>query len=123
MEILDIQQTSSTPRIYFDTGNNTLYVSGESYPENSFEFYAPVLSMVKENLESKKGLRIDINVSYMNSSSTKCILDMLDILEEAHQRGGKVSVTWRYDKDNPRSLDLAEEFRDEVSFLFTTVEI
>jgi hypothetical protein len=55
----------------------------------------------------------------MNSSSIKCMLDILDALEAAHKEGKAVSVNWIYDPENPRALDLAEEFRSEVTLPFT----
>lgn len=122
MQLLDtIPQTTSTPLISFNPNERRLLISGESYPENSFEFYAPVTSWIKESLGEPGGLNLDIDVSYMNSSSTKCVLDILDLFEEAYVKGGNVSITWRYDTDNPRSLDLAEEFQEEVSLPFTIV--
>ena len=121
MLMLDIPQTPSTPSIRFNPAERRLYISGESYPENSFEFYAPVIKWVKECLTQLGELHLEIDVSYMNSSSTKCTLDLLDLLEEAHTKGCVVTIVWRYDKENPRSLDLAEEFRDEVTLPFDIV--
>jgi len=123
MRTLDIAQSQSTPQIRYDYQEHVLRISGESYPENSFEFYAPVTAWVKEHLAEENRLRLDIDVSYMNSSSTKCMLDLLDILEDAHQKGGAIDIVWRYDRDNPRSLDLAEEFKEEVSCSFSIVTL
>lgn len=123
MRMLDIAQSQSTPLISFDPREHVLKISGESYPENSFEFYAPVNAWVKEHLATENRLRLDINVSYMNSSSTKCMLDLLDLLEEAHRKGGAIYIVWRYDSENPRSLDLAEEFKEEVTFTFSIVTV
>lgn len=117
-----IPQTASTPRVSLDPDGRTLLIAGESYPENSFTFYAPIIQWARETLASGEDFRLDVSISYMNSSSTKCMLDLLDLLQEAHEREIPVSITWRYDSDNPRSLDLAEEFREEVTFPFTIVE-
>ena len=95
-------------------------MQGESFPENSFDFYAPVLAWLPQSLPGLPGLRLDVAVSYMNSSSIKCMLDILDVLEAAYKEGKAVSVLWIYDQDNPRALDLAEEFRSEVTLPFTT---
>jgi SiaC family regulatory phosphoprotein len=117
---LHIAKTNSTPLIHFDRQLRVLTMQGESYPENSFDFYAPVLAWLSESLPSLPGLRLDVAVSYMNSSSIKCMLDILDLLEASHKEGKAVSVVWIYDEDNPRALDLAEEFRSEVTLPFTT---
>ncbi|MBJ6726445.1 DUF1987 domain-containing protein [Geomesophilobacter sediminis] len=119
----DITQTVSTPEIRFDAARSCLCIAGESYPENSFDFYAPMLRWVKEVLTALAEFHLDVNVSYLNSSSTKCMLDLLDLLEEAHKKGTAVTVTWQYDRENPRSLDLAEEFKEEVTFPFAVVAL
>jgi hypothetical protein len=119
MHAFHVEQTASTPRIYFEAAERTLHIEGESYPENSFEFYAPVGTWLREYLAQQDELKLDINVSYLNSSSTKCMLDLLDLLQEAYLKGAKISLTWRYDQENPRSLDLAQEFQEEVTLPFT----
>jgi hypothetical protein len=119
MEQLEIPQTATTPLISFDEALTTLHISGESYPENSFAFYAPVLAWLKQQLLDSKPLIIEIAITYMNSSSTKCMLDLLDILDDAYTRSVDVSIVWYYDPENPRSFELAEEFCEEVSFPFT----
>lgn len=123
MRSIEIPATSSSPLIRFEPSTATLTLSGESFPENSFEFYDPVLGWLKEALAALDALRVEISISYMNSSSTKCMLDLLDILEEAHGRGATVSVLWRYSPENPRALDLAEEFQEEVTFEFSVVPL
>ncbi len=50
MEILFIEKTKSTPEIYFDPNQNKLKIKGQSYPENSFKFYEPVLFWLDEYL-------------------------------------------------------------------------
>ena len=117
-----IPQTVSTPLVAFDPAAAELRLSGESYPENSFEFYEPISKSVKVLLSESKKMNLVIDISYMNSSSTKCVLDLLDLLEEAHGEGAEVSVVWHYDKDNPRSLDLAEEFKEEFTLPFHMVQ-
>lgn len=118
MENIHIEQTDSTPLISFAEDSSTLRIVGESYPENSFDFYAPVVAWLKLALAELKKLEVDFSVTYMNSSSTKCTLDLLDIMEEAFSKGVQTSIIWRYDSENPRSYMLAEEFREEVTFPF-----
>jgi hypothetical protein len=120
---LHIAKTQASPEVRFDPAEGVLSISGESYPENSFDFYAPVLEWLNANLSSLPSLRLEVTVSYMNSSSIKCMLDILDAIGEAHAAGKEVRAVWNYETDNPRALDLAEEFRSEVSFPFTVIAI
>jgi hypothetical protein len=121
MPALDLKPTRSTPAVWFDPARGVLGILGESYPENSFAFYAPLFAWLREVLPGLPALRVQVNVSYMNSSSTKCLLDLLDVLEDAHRGGKSISLDWYYDRENPRSLELAEEFREDCHFPFRTV--
>lgn len=121
--MFEIVATSSTPRISYDEATRTLSMAGESYPENSFEFYAPVFEWLSKTLESASLFRLSIEVSYMNSSSTKCVLDILDMLCEASARGCDARVTWLYDAQNERALDLAEEFKEDIDIPFEILPI
>jgi hypothetical protein len=121
--VLDIKASASTPSIVWDEGTRTLSMTGESYPENSFSFYAPVFEWLNGALETLPVFRFQVRISYMNSSSTKCMLDILDILCDAAERGCDVRVTWFYDADNDRALDLAEEFREDIEVPFEIVPV
>jgi len=116
---LYIAKTQASPEVRYDQAAGVLSISGESYPENSFDFYAPVLDWLAANLATLPSLRLEVSVSYMNSSSIKCMLDILDAIGEAHAAGKNVRAVWNYETDNPRALDLAEEFLSEVSFPFS----
>jgi hypothetical protein len=123
MSFTTITQSTSTPAVSFDPVERKMLITGESYPENSFAFYGPIAGWVKEYLGIVDELNLEINVSYMNSSSTKCMLDLLDLFEDAYLRGLNVSITWRYDRENPRSFDLAEEFKEEVTLPFSIIPL
>jgi len=123
MAPLDLQPTGSSPKVCFDPLTGILELSGDSYPENSFEFYSPVLSWLKEHLRETEALQVHFNIVYMNSSSIKCVLDMLDLMEEAEAAGKKILINWYYDRENPRALDLAEEFAEDVGVPFHIIPV
>jgi hypothetical protein len=67
---------SKTPEVKFELEPLSMAISGRSIPENSIEFYQPLLSWVDQNLTSPD-LSIDISfrLEYFNTSSSKCIMD------------------------------------------------
>lgn len=86
MENLKIGATKYTPEISFDCEKNILDIIGESYPENIAEFYAPVFKWLEqyiEQLKNDQNVTINMELIYFNSSSSKVLLDFLDILEQA----------------------------------------
>jgi len=122
MENLVIDATTSSPRVEFDAQRGLLRLSGESYPENSFEFYEPILQWVRGFLESGDGpVTLELRMAYLNTSSIKSLMDLLDDLEEAHRSGRAVTVHWHYDQENDRARELAEDFREDLTLPFFMV--
>ena len=121
--MLNVPPTASTPAVLWDAASATLSISGESYPENSFAFFGPIFAWLAESLPALERIRLRISVSYMNSSSTKCLLDIIDLLAEAAERGCDASIVWLYEADNDRARELAEEFREDLSIPFEILAV
>ncbi|HEX8552440.1 MAG TPA: biofilm regulation phosphoprotein SiaC [Abditibacteriaceae bacterium] len=123
MTDLDIPATQSSPLVKTSSANGTIEMRGDSYPENSFEFFTPVISWVREYLDSSKALlRLDLHLLYLNTSSVKVMMDIFDMLEEAHATGREVRACWFYDAENERIAELAEEFKEDCSFDFQIIQ-
>lgn len=119
MTILNIPGTQSTPAIAADWNAGLLKMAGDSYPENSFEFFGEVIAWVERFLaETQRPLRLELRLIYMNTSSVKAMMDIFDMLEDAHAGGRALRVDWYYDPRNERVQMLAEEFREDCSFPF-----
>lgn len=126
MDSLVIEASRSSPAIRFDAGIRRLSISGESYPENAAAFYAPVFAWLKTflaGLEPRTAVQVNLEVLYLNSSSTKVMLNFLDLMEQAAQDGVLVTVNWRYDPDNEAILECGQDFSEELHALtFNLVE-
>ena len=122
MSDLNIIGTQSTPSIVADEKSGTLQMRGDSYPENSFEFFTPVIAWVEGYLNNAKGaLSVELQLLYLNTSSVKAMMDIFDMLEEAHADGRQVKVAWYYDRDNERIAELAQEFKDDCTYPFEII--
>jgi hypothetical protein len=123
MTDLNIPATQSTPGITAVWASGNLSMRGDSYPENSFKFFVPIIKWIKDYLaNSAESLHLDLRLLYLNTSSVKGMMDIFDMLEQAHDDGKKVSVTWYYDSDNERVAELANEFKEDCSFTFEIKE-
>ena len=119
MAVLNIAPSQSTPGIVGAWDQGLLSMQGDSYPENSFEFFLQVINWIDRYLkESQAPLRLELRLVYMNTSSVKAMMDIFEMLEDAHQKGRDVRVDWYYDSRNERVVDLADEFREDCSFPF-----
>ncbi|WHH58518.1 DUF1987 domain-containing protein [Petroclostridium sp. X23] len=121
MDKLYIEQTKGTPQVDFNPDTGILILKGQSYPENAFKFYEPIFKWTEEFLEQVHGqitIEIDFSLPYINSSSSKCIMMLLDKFEDAFNEGKKVTINWYYDEDNESSFECAEEFKEDLTLPF-----
>ena len=126
MESLFIGATKSSPMVRLDPEAGLLEITGKSYPENASRFYTPVFEWIKEFLKTAEAKPIDLNLEiiYLNSSSSKVLLNLLDILDQAAVDGNRIVINWRYHEENETALECGEEFAEEVAnAAFNLVEI
>ena len=119
MSNIELPATAATPTVFADSDAGFLEMRGDSYPENSFEFFAPLVEWVQNHLSAPDAaLRLDLYLLYLNTSSVRAMMDIFELLEDAHNSSHAVSVRWFYDEDNDRIAELAEEFKEDCSFPF-----
>ncbi len=119
MEKLEIKATKYTPEILFDCEKNRLSIRGKSYPENTAEFYAPVFDWLEAYLGqlTDQKARVDMEIHYLNSSSSKVLLDFFDLMEDATEEGKQISINWIYEEDDEDSREFGREFQEDFDTL------
>jgi hypothetical protein len=117
MQNLEIPATARTPAVKFDFGQSHLKLVGESYPEDVSEFYNPIFAALDAYLaELGDGkCRFDFELIYLNSSSAKAIMMLMDKLDAAAANGAGVDVFWYYDKEDDTMQELGEEFGEDLA--------
>lgn len=92
-----------TPHVKFCYETGICTIEGESYHEEPKEFYDPLLNWLSKFMQEGKPIEFNFKYSYFNTGTSKCILELLQLLKQHETQGGKVSVNWFYeewDKDN-----------------------
>jgi hypothetical protein len=78
--------------------------------EEAYKFYLPLINWIKDFVEKeKRNLSLNIKLIYFNTSTTKCLLDIFEIIKKYQQEGGDAEINWFYDEDDP---DMVEEVKD-----------
>ena len=79
MENIIIDETKYTPKIVLDALKGEISFVGKSYPENTFEFYNPIMNWLEDYFSKTKNNNTIINfeIIYFNSSSSKLFFDFL----------------------------------------------
>lgn len=119
MEILNLEGTEDTPKIILDKANGIFEISGRSLPEDSAEFFQPVLDWLDAYAESPNPKsEFVFKLEYFNTASSKLILDVLSKLEDV----SGATVNWYFHEDDEDMEEAGEEFSElvEVDFEFNT---
>ena len=127
MNNIEISRNLSTPYypgVHFDVSTGICEISGESYMEEAYKFYLPLINWIKQFTEQeKKSISLKIKLIYFNTSTSKCLLDIFEILKKYEEDGGSISVTWYYDKDDPDMVDEVKDFEKEAEMEFQIQEL
>jgi len=118
MENLIIKKTKYTPQIELDAQNRTMLMVGKSYPENTFEFYNPVMKWLDAYFDenAKEKTTINLEIIYFNSSSSKLFFDLFDLFEEKSEEH-TIEINWIYDEENESALETGEDFQEDFEDL------
>ena len=117
MENFNIEETKYTPVINL-TVDGVISMVGKSYPENTFEFYEPMMNWVKEYFETSAQdiTTVNLEITYFNSSSSKLFFDFFDLLEENND-DHKIKINWIYDEENESAEEAGEDFIEDFEDL------
>jgi hypothetical protein len=121
MENLQIAGSSKTPEITFDASNGILTIAGRSIPENSIEFYKPLLLWMENfGKTTPEQTLLQVKLEYFNTSSSKCLLDIFKKLETI---GGKTQVEWYYEQDDEDMLEAGEDYEAIIHVPFKMIGV
>jgi len=124
MKDLVIEGTKYTPEIKSEIQKKEIKFYGSSYPENANEFYQPVYEWVEKYFEQEDA-ELDVNfyIYYFNTSTSKCFMNLLEILENNHKAGKRVNVNWYYSEDDEDSLDSGEKLFMEMDLNYKLIPV
>lgn len=124
MESIVIEGTPKTPSVNFDSESGVLHLRGRSIPENSIEFYKPLVEWLDEYAgKPQSKTAVNIQLEYFNTSSSKCLLDLFKKLEVMHKNGSDILVKWYYEEDDEDMLEAGEDYQSIVNVPFKMIEI
>jgi hypothetical protein len=121
MKDLSLEGSAKTPTIDFKS-EGELLIKGRSIPENSIEFYKPLIDWISEYSDNPKGQTlVNIQLEYFNTSSSKCILDVFKKLESISE--SEVSIKWFYEEDDEDMLEAGEDYEAIIDLKFEMNEV
>lgn len=121
MEDLKQEGSAKTPVVEFSS-NGELLLKGRSIPENSIEFYKPLIEWLESYSEAPNSTTVlSVQLEYFNTSSSKCILDVFKKLESIS--GSEITVKWHYEEDDEDMLEAGEDYEAIIDLAFEMIEV
>jgi hypothetical protein len=109
MNPLHIPATASTPAVTLDKEKGIFSITGRSLPEDSLEFYQPVLRWFSAYLEEpNRKTTVEFRFEYINTISVKVIQQILSSLEGV----GGVLIRWHSGEEDEDIAELGHQFAE-----------
>lgn len=119
MKDILLEGTAKTPEVKFSIDPISMSLSGRSIPENSIEFYKPLLDWVDQSIQSHdEEVCISVKLEYFNTSSSKCLMDLFKRIEKA---APTASVDWYYEEEDEDMLEAGEDYDAIIDIPFRLI--
>lgn len=119
-----IKPTKVTPACRLDLNRKRLDFKGRSSPESSIKFYTPIMKRLeKAFIGGNDTLTANFKFEYFNTSSSKCIYDLLKQLARHKRKGVNVTINWYYEEDDFDMKEAGEDYEDILDIEFNYIAV
>jgi hypothetical protein len=125
MNDIKLSATTLTPKVFFRKNGN-LEISGKSIPDAEIDFWTPIRRWFNTYIENPaKTTNFRLQIDYLNTSSSKEILQMLYRLNELNDRGFDATVYWTYQESDIDMLEVGRDYEHmvKVPFVFSAFSL
>ncbi|MDK2978449.1 MAG: hypothetical protein PWP52_1163 [Bacteroidales bacterium] len=123
MKELVIEKTVKTPYVNFDPNTGILKITGRSIPENPEEFYNKLFDWIEKYFKNpQQETTIEIQLEYINSGSSKFILEFFQLIQDFHLQDKKCQINWYYEEDDEAVFELGKHYQSLINVPFELIE-
>ncbi len=122
MESIRIEKTAKSPLFILTDGY--IRLSGRSIPQNSRQSYKICFDWVEQYIKNpQKETKIDLFFEYIDTSSIRCVVDILTTLSSIKDDNHQIEVNWYYEDDDEDSYDLGAYIQAHLKIPFNIISI
>lgn len=124
IENLLVEGTVKTPTVVLDADAGVLLIRGRSIPENTIDFFSPINNWVDSYCAVPKDkTTFQIRLEYFNTSTSKCLLDLLRKFENINKFRSEVTVEWYYEINDDDMEEAGQDYQAIVELPFNMIEV
>ncbi len=118
-----VKKTSNTPEVFFSPSEGILKIEGRSIPEDPGDFFDNIINIITRYYQDPKELtKVDIKLEYINSGSSKYMLELMRILKRNYDAGHDCIVNWYYEEDDESIQELGQHYQATVQIPFKIID-
>jgi hypothetical protein len=122
MNTLVLPATQNTPHVHFDPASGLFELRGRSTPEHPSEYYSQLNRWVDSYLQRPNDKTVvRLFFEYFNTSSSKCLLELMKRLATLQQGGRKISFEWLHELEDDDMKEAGADFRDLLKAPFEII--
>ena len=123
MKELLIEKTFNSPYVFFNPETGILRMEGRAIPEDPGEIFNEIFTWLEEYfLKPAKVTKLDFQLEYINSGSSKFLLELFRRVKKKQNLGNEVLVNWYYEEDDESVKELGEHYKNSVNIPFNLIE-
>lgn len=108
-----------TPYIHFHANTGQLVVHGKSMPEDPRSIYDVLIRKLDGFIESTQiAISVSIKMEYFNTSSSKCIWEVLRALKNSDSVDTPLRIQWHYEEEDEDMLEAGRDYSELLNIEF-----
>jgi len=123
MEDLFLKKTFNSPEVEFVADTGELSIEGRSIPEDPGEFFESLIDWINEYFQNPvEQTVVSIKLEYINSGSSKYMLELLRIMKINHDSGKDVKILWYFEEGDESIEELGIHYEQTIQIPFEHIE-
>ena len=120
---IHIEGTRKTPSVSLDS-KGFIKIEGRSIPEDAELFFKDVLEWTNEYVSSgPTSTKVDLAFEYLNSGTSKVVLQVLKSLKDLAPTGHVLTVNWYYEEGDDDILERGEYYSSILDIKLNLIEV
>ncbi|MFO8233961.1 MAG: DUF1987 domain-containing protein [Bacteroidales bacterium] len=116
---MQVEGTEHTPDVILDEEQGLISLRGYSLPENTGNFYYPILEWLTNYLnKAPEVTTVKFDLEYFNSSSFKMLLELIQLISNLKEKGKQLNITWSYQQGDDDILDSGRQLEELLGIEF-----
>jgi RNAse (barnase) inhibitor barstar len=117
------KKTYFTPDVNFSANTGICEIAGESYQEETFEFFNRLIAWIDEFImKVRMPITMNFKLTYFNTSSARAIQEMINLLKKYKEQGGQVVINWYYQDEEDSTYEEAEDMQAQTKMQFNMIK-